>query len=130
MNKKIALLCAIALIGISIILTLLGKLIEPHAKIPGAIIVPFGASAWEKVIMGQVESAKTRRDVENCIGPATNTLESLTMNGHHSLLFENPHDSSRAVVVSFDGNDRVKSIGPLIKSTSKREGEQAAPRNR
>lgn len=114
MTKKTRILCVLLLMGNLIVLTILGKQIEPHAQMPGALIVPFGARAWEKVILHQIDHAKTRTEVENSIGPATSRVGLWPATDHSAVLYRNPHDPERGVIVNYDSHEAVQSIGALI----------------
>ena len=118
MNKKIAMLCLISLVGVWIILTLLGKKVEPHVALSRSFIVPFGASAWEYAMSAQVADAMNRSEVEASLGTPTEAMPSLMKKGWFSLLFQNPHDQDRALIVCIDDNDRVQSVGPITETIS------------
>ena len=118
MNRKIAILCLVALAGVWLILTLLGRKVEPHVALPRSFIVPFGASAWEYAMSAQVAEARNRSEVEASLGAPTEAMPSLMKKGWFSLRFENPHDRDRALIVCVDDNDRVQSVGPITEIIS------------
>jgi hypothetical protein len=66
----------------------------------------------------QVKVAMSRSEVEESLGAATESMSSLMRKGWFSLFFRNPHDRDRALIVCFDDNDRVESVGPLTETLS------------
>lgn len=116
MRKKIAAACALALVGVWVALVLLGKKMLPAAPLHQACIVPFGAKAWEQVMLNLVEIGSTKEDIVRKLGVPNDTARSNGDPGFNLLIYTNPHDGSRAVAYAISRENVLIFASPAMSS--------------
>ncbi len=121
--------CLLALLGVWVSLTMLGKKDLPCAPIHKAWIVPFGSAGWDYVLTGMVQTGMTRDALTRILGTPDNEFVSYMQPGNVYLVYTNPHNSKRSILIATSKEQKVLFVaheGPLpaglqLKGTNARE---------
>jgi len=112
MNKRILIACLVALIGVWVSLTMLGKRILPCAPIHKAWIVPLGSAGWEYVMTGMAEEGMTTDALTSILGTPDDVPVSSMHRGQVYLHYTNPHDNGRGVLFAISKDRKVLYVAP------------------